>query len=76
MKIVEKVNNSELYLSVEANYAIAAEGRGKQDAVLFEMGSVIEGRRVIDSTITVSVAKAKFFYHALVEVCKEIESNN
>lgn len=72
MQIKERVNKVELYLSVESQYENPVEGKGKQDAVLFEMGRLGIG---IDSCVAVPVDVARSFAEAILKTCKEIEGN-
>lgn len=74
MRIQEKINNVDFYLSIEPNYRNPSEGQGKSDAVLFEMGQVSKGKEEIDSCVIVSADVARSFANSILQTCEEIES--
>lgn len=72
-RIQEKDETTLLYLEVSPHYIVPAEGKRKEDAVLFEMGQHGENGHRIDSVITCQVEDAKAFARSILEVCKKIE---
>lgn len=73
MRINKEDSNINFYLSVEPHYGEPTEGKGKQDAVLFEMGQVSKGKEEIDSSFAVPVVAARSFAYLILQTCDEIE---
>lgn len=73
MKIIQKAEQKTVYyLSVESHYVEVKEAKGKDDAVLFEMGQ-FNKKQEIAAGLTVNVEKARAFAEAILEQCNEIE---
>lgn len=72
MKVTELFNDAVYFLTVESHYYDPAEAKGKNDAVVFEMG---QGKE-IDSTIICSVTDARAFAEAILRICSEIEGDS
>lgn len=62
------------YLSVEPNYYDPADGTGRTDSVLFEIGQQKLEEIGIDAMISCSVDDARRFAEAILKTCDEIES--
>jgi hypothetical protein len=73
VRIQEKEGNTLFYLKVEPHYKVPTDGKGKVDAVLFEMGQHGLNGHEIDAGITCHVQDAKAFAQSILQVCEEIE---
>lgn len=74
MKKTEAGDSTVHYFAVESHYLDPKEAKGKDDAVLFEMGR-FNRENETDATLAVSVEKAREFAEEILKQCDKIEGN-
>ncbi|WP_337017318.1 hypothetical protein [Oceanobacillus massiliensis] len=72
MEIKEVSDGITYYLNVESHYYEPTDGKGKDDAIIFEMGQHGKNGHELDAGITCSAEDARTFAKAILQKCDKI----